>query len=156
MGSTQSKATSEPIIFYNQNVPLQFSQGFVESLESRRKSSAGGTSNEDVEEIVRQRVAEELKRLQEQESQREYGELAKANIDKDYNSVAMGTDIQTMIDRIKRNAPKEIPADIAEHQEAVVACYKKNSSRPLDCWEEVEQFKESVAKAQKKFVAAHQ
>lgn len=72
------------------------------TVDPYTQSSAGGTSNEDVEEIVRQRVAEELKRLQEQESQREYDELAKANIDKDYNSVAMGTDIQTMIDRIKR------------------------------------------------------
>lgn len=32
----------------------------------------------------------------------------------------------------------------------------KNKERPLDCWEEVELFKDSVRKAQREFVAARQ
>ncbi|CDH49005.1 hypothetical protein RO3G_11622 [Lichtheimia corymbifera JMRC:FSU:9682] len=156
MGTTQSKTASEPIIFYNQSVPTQFSQGFIETLETRKKpTQESNTRSEDVEELVRQRVAEELKREKVNNDQA-YSELAKSNLEKDYNSVAMGTDIENMIQRVQRSSRKELPAEIAERQEAVVACYKKHASRPLDCWEEVEQFKESVEKFQKKFVAAHQ
>ncbi|KAI8093721.1 uncharacterized protein BX664DRAFT_330408 [Halteromyces radiatus] len=155
MGATQSK--TEPVIFYNQNVPLQFSQGLVDSLETRQKSSqpAPAHTSEEVDNLVRQRVAEELERTHQQQQQL-YGDIAKQNIDNDVSSVALGTDIKNMIQRIQRSSPKEIPAEIAERQEALVLCYKKNDARVLDCWQEVEQFKESVTKAQKQFVATHQ
>ncbi|ORY97663.1 hypothetical protein BCR43DRAFT_437339 [Syncephalastrum racemosum] len=113
MGATQSKGTPEPVIFYNQNVPLQ--------------SGESPANPEEVEKLVRKRVAEELQRAKQQEDEvtrRSYGDLAKQNIENDYNSVAMGTDIENMIKRIQRPAPKEIPAEIAERQEAVIACYK--------------------------------
>ncbi|SAM05662.1 hypothetical protein [Absidia glauca] len=139
MGATQSK--SEPVIFYNQNVPLQFSQGLVDSLETKQKSTTTSTqpagSTEDVEKLVRQRVAEELERTQRQQqelNQQLYGDMAKQNIDNDRSSVALGSDIDNMIKRVQRN----------------------NASRVLDCWQEVEHFKDSVAKAQKQFVATHQ
>lgn len=59
------------------------------------------TRSEDVEELVRQRVAEELKREKANNDQA-YSELAKSNLEKDYNSVAMGTDIENMIQRVQR------------------------------------------------------
>lgn len=54
-----------------------------------------------MEELVRQRVAEELKREKTNNDQA-YSELAKSNLEKDYNSVAMGTDIENMIQRVQR------------------------------------------------------
>jgi hypothetical protein len=33
---------------------------------------------------------------------------------------------------------------------------RNNQTRPLDCWSEVEEFKQAVAHEQKKFVANHQ
>ncbi|ORZ23203.1 hypothetical protein BCR42DRAFT_458664 [Absidia repens] len=115
MGATQSKS-SEPVIFYNQNVPLQSS-----------KSTSTTGSSEDVESVVRQRVAEELEKVHQQQqelNQQIYGDMAKQNIDNDRSSVALGTDIDSMIKRIQRSSPKDIPADIAERQEALVLCYK--------------------------------
>lgn len=50
---------------------------------------------------MRQRVAEELKREKVNNDQA-YSELAKSNLEKDYNSVAMGTDIENMIQRVQR------------------------------------------------------
>ncbi|KAI9497818.1 hypothetical protein BDB00DRAFT_867945 [Zychaea mexicana] len=132
MGTTQSKTAGEPVIIYNQNVPLQFSQGLVDSLESRKKSSESSARSEDVEEQVRKRVAEELGRAKSQQNdvnEQSYSELAKSNIEKDHNSVAMGTDIENMIQRIQRSSPKDAPAEIVERQEAVVACYKYLSSQ---------------------------
>ncbi|KAI8335754.1 hypothetical protein BC941DRAFT_354718 [Chlamydoabsidia padenii] len=114
MGATQSK--SEPVIFYNQNVPLQAST-----------KSTQPSSSEDVEKLVRQRVAEELERAHQQQqelNQQLYGDMAKQNIDNDRSSVALGSDIDNMIKRVQRSSPKDIPSDIAERQEALVVCYK--------------------------------
>ncbi|ORX56780.1 hypothetical protein DM01DRAFT_1382218 [Hesseltinella vesiculosa] len=154
MGATQSK--SDPVIFYNQNVPLQFSQGLVDSLESRQKAPA---TTEELESIVRQRVAEELSRNQQKEDdmkQQLFNDIAKQNIDNDQSSVALSTDIHNIIQRIQRASTKEIPTEVIDRQEALVLCYKNNQSRVLDCWQEVEHFKESVIKAQKHFVSTHQ
>ncbi|CAO3590989.1 unnamed protein product [Absidia cylindrospora] len=133
--------------------------GFLETLSKSLKSTSTAGSSENVESVVRQRVAEELEKVHRQQqelNQQLYGDMAKQNIDNDRSSVALGTDIDNMIKRIQRSSPKDIPADIAERQEALVLCYKKNEARVLDCWHEVEQFKESVTKAQKHFVATHQ
>lgn len=62
-------------------------------------------SNEKIEELVRERVAEELKRVQYQNeavNQQNYGELAKKNIENDHNSVAMTEDIEGMIKKLQR------------------------------------------------------
>ncbi|OBZ84336.1 hypothetical protein A0J61_07613 [Choanephora cucurbitarum] len=156
MGATQSK-TSEPVIFYNQSSPLQFPQTFVEPVETKQPPAE--VSNEKIEQLVRERVAEELKRAKEQQEQvnrRTYGELAKQNIQNDHNSIAMSEDIEGMIQQLKRSAPSDIPDVIAKKQEALIVCYKNNQTRPLDCWEEVEQFKHAVADEKKRFIAAHQ
>lgn len=98
---------------------------------------------------MRERVAEELKRLKEQQeqvNQEAYGQLARKNIENDHNSIAMKEDIETMIEKMKRfdenkrkkkrkcfrlifsiecrSAPAEIPTEIAERQEALIVCYK--------------------------------
>ncbi|KAI7902564.1 uncharacterized protein BX663DRAFT_509680 [Cokeromyces recurvatus] len=157
MGAKQSKS-SEPIIFYNQNSnPLQFNQGFNEPVMENKKEPV--VSNEKIEQLVRERVVQELQRLKEQQEQvnkRSYDELAKKNIENDHNSIAMAEDIENMIQKVQRTAPSDIPPTVSKRQEALIMCYKKNQTRPLDCWEEVEQFKEAVAAEQKKFVAAHQ
>ncbi|GAN02208.1 DUF1690 domain-containing protein [Mucor ambiguus] len=159
MGATQSRS-SEPVIFYNQSSPLQFSQGIEQhTTENKKEPAVSAEINEKVEQLVSERVAEELKRAKSQQenvNKQAYGELARQNIDNDHNSVAMAEDIDNMIQKLQRSTPSEIPTAIAERQEALIGCYKKNQDRPLDCWEEVEQFKYAVAEEQKKFIATHQ
>ncbi|KAI7895584.1 uncharacterized protein EV154DRAFT_413288 [Mucor mucedo] len=124
MGSTQSKS-AQPVIFYNQSSPLQFSQAVEEPVKSTKEVPA--ISNEKIEKLVRERVAEELKRNrdeQEKVNQRAYGDLAKKNIQNDHNSVAMSEDIENMIQKLQRSAPADIPANIAERQEELIVCYK--------------------------------
>lgn len=61
--------------------------------------------NEKVEQLVNERVAEELKRAKSQQenvNKQAYGELAKQNIDNDHNSVAMAEDIDNMIQKLQR------------------------------------------------------
>ncbi|EIE86911.1 hypothetical protein RO3G_11622 [Rhizopus delemar RA 99-880] len=123
MGASQSKS-AQPIIFYNQSSPLQFPP--LEEQHTPKKATSA-ESNEKIEALVRERVAEELKRLKEQQeqvNQEAYGQLARKNIENDHNSIAMKEDIETMIEKMKRSAPAEIPTEIAERQEALIVCYK--------------------------------
>jgi hypothetical protein len=51
----------------------------------------------------------------------------------------------------KRTAAKQIkalPEEITKAQDALILCYKKNQQRSLDCWAEVQDFKDVVQKAQ--------
>ncbi|KAI9477768.1 MAG: hypothetical protein EXX96DRAFT_568111 [Benjaminiella poitrasii] len=154
MGAKQSKS-SEPVIFYNQNSPLQ---GLDEPIQTK-KEPVIVESNEKIEKIVQERVVKELQRMREQQEQADrhnYDELAKKNIENDHNSIAMTEDIENMIEKLKRSTSSDISSVVSERQEELIVCYKKNQSRPLDCWEEVERFKEAVVEEQKKFVATHQ
>ncbi|KAG2178697.1 hypothetical protein INT44_001850 [Umbelopsis vinacea] len=163
MGAQQSRP--EGVIFYNENVPLQFSQNLVDSLESRAKRSKPVANTgkaplpHEVEGVVRERVAEELNRIKEQQDEannRITAQLSKQNLESKHNAVAIGADIEDMIKRVQRSTSSKLPAEIKESQQAVIECYRlvihrHNKSRPLDCWAEVENFKDAVAQAQKEF-----
>lgn len=41
---------------------------------------------------------------------------------------------------------------VEKAKEAVVACLKVNDRRPLDCWQEVENFKAEVGRLERTFV----
>jgi len=43
---------------------------------------------------------------------------------------------------------KALPEEITKAQDALVQCYKKNQQKSLDCWAEVQEFKDVVQKAQ--------
>ncbi|KAI9483197.1 MAG: hypothetical protein EXX96DRAFT_557256 [Benjaminiella poitrasii] len=160
MGINQSKSPQEPIIFYNPNVPLQFSQSLVGSLEKKVERSAEKQQERQIENIVHQRVAVELEKIKKNEaklSQEFYVDLTKKNAEKDdLNALDMNNDMEDMIKRIARSGAKEFPPKIKQSQEKVIACYNNNKSRSLDCWKEVADFKQAVAEEQKKFVATHQ
>ncbi|KAI7904071.1 uncharacterized protein BX663DRAFT_551124 [Cokeromyces recurvatus] len=160
MGLVQSKTQQEPIIFYNPNVPLQFSQSLVGSLEKKVEQSTEKQQERHIEHIVQQRVAEELEKIKQKEAELKkefHVELKEQNAEKDdLNALDMNEDIEAMIKRIARSGIKELPAKVKQCQDEVIACYNKNKSRSLDCWKEVDNFKQAVAEEQKKFVAAHQ
>ncbi|KAL1584232.1 hypothetical protein WHR41_06746 [Cladosporium halotolerans] len=62
---------------------------------------------------------------------------------------------QIMDLKAKLEARKQIEKpspEVEKARENVQNCLRKNDRRPLDCWEEVEQFKAEVAKMEKAFV----
>ncbi|EJU05671.1 hypothetical protein DACRYDRAFT_20085 [Dacryopinax primogenitus] len=46
--------------------------------------------------------------------------------------------------------------EVKEKQDALVACYKANPTRSLDCWREVGEFKASVAKLEDRYIRSFQ
>ena len=92
------------------------------------------------------RIAEKLRgRSSESQSVSE----PQANLDR--NSV------QKEIDGLKkkldaRKTITQLDADVEKAKEDVVSCLKKNDRRPLDCWQEVQNFKTEVGRLEKAFV----
>lgn len=57
--------------------------------------------------------------------------------------------------RQKLDARKKVEKtspEVEKAKESVVQCLRAHDRRPLDCWQEVEQFKVEVGKLEKKFV----
>ncbi|KAJ3365263.1 hypothetical protein GGF32_009768 [Allomyces javanicus] len=166
MGQGQSKP-AEPVVFVN-TVPLMVSERLVHNLDAAESgastptnepapapvaTSAPSLSEEElhalVEERVAQRVAAELERRIATEGVR------KDNREQLSSQVALreAEDMLQRLGRISLPTPEANPACLAA-QEQVIACFKANPTRPLDCWQEVEAFKASLKVVQKEFIHA--
>jgi MICOS complex subunit MIC19 len=51
-----------------------------------------------------------------------------------------------------RRKVEAVPRSVEQAKEKVVQCLRTNDRRPLDCWQEVEQFKQEVGKLEQAFV----
>lgn len=65
--------------------------------------------------------------------------------------------LQRDIDQLKkrlaeRKQVRELDSGVAKAKDNVVKCLRDNESRPLDCWQEVETFKEEVRRLEKRFM----
>lgn len=52
----------------------------------------------------------------------------------------------------ERKKLRDMPREVERAREDLVSCLRKNDRRPLDCWKEVELFKESVSKMEEEFI----
>ncbi|KAG0226312.1 hypothetical protein BGW42_003771 [Actinomortierella wolfii] len=145
MGASQSR--QEPMVFMNEDDPVQvrISSNFVNQL-AQAQPSAG--SPQDIENQVRQRVQAELERIKLQEN-----EFVNYKSTTNANAIVTEQEIDQLSKQHPQKHVKALPEEIVKAQDALVACYKKNSERSLDCWAEVEEFKKVVQKAQNAFIA---
>ncbi|EME49216.1 hypothetical protein DOTSEDRAFT_68092 [Dothistroma septosporum NZE10] len=51
-----------------------------------------------------------------------------------------------------RKKVEKVPQEVEKAKESLVQCLRTNDRRPLDCWQEVEQFKAEVGKLEKAFI----
>ncbi|KAI0008641.1 DUF1690-domain-containing protein [Xylariaceae sp. FL0662B] len=162
MGSSSSKpAADESSHVWKASSPVGVSHDVVESLQS---SSETDTSRaQTVELAVQARVAAELKKLQERESEALRAAQEKASQlvegqDPDEQQVGLSRpvvsqEVEALRARLdKRKQPREIPETVEQARGDVVRCLTENDRRPLDCWREVEAFKEEVRRLEKGWV----
>lgn len=72
---------------------------------------------------------------------------------KKINSDAVTKEIETLKKTLgDRKQVKEMPKDVERAREGVIACLRINDRRPLDCWQEVEEFKLRVREMEDSFV----
>ncbi|KAF8985207.1 hypothetical protein BGZ46_005570 [Entomortierella lignicola] len=152
MGSSQSKGNSQPMVFVNEEnpVPVRVSSSFVNQLQQTQPTSG---SPQDIENQVRQRVQAELAKIQAEKD----SSLDTTHVNYKSSTNANAVITEQELEQLAKNAPtkhiKALPDEITKAQDALIQCYKKNQERALDCWAEVQEFKDVVQKAQNAFIA---
>lgn len=107
---------------------------------------------------IQARVAAELKRLQEEETAalRQAQEKISAPTAGDDNKPdrrAVSKEVEALKSRLEsRRKVRAIPDSVEAARGEVVRCLRENDRRPLDCWKEVEAFKEEVRRLEKEWV----
>lgn len=106
------------------------------------------------------RVASELRKLQEQEDKRLReltDKLASSTDDNDKQPSLTRHEVSKEVQALRakldqRKGVREVPETVETARSEVVRCLRENDRRPLDCWREVERFKEEVRRLEKGWV----
>ncbi|KAJ1982364.1 hypothetical protein H4R35_000319 [Dimargaris xerosporica] len=169
MGNSQTK--EEPMTFYGSNVSFSLSNDLLHHLQGkaqREKLARPSSGNEasqgqpmdlaQIEALVAERVEQELQQLFS-----EHPELSGIAQDPHRNLLdqhqqqtngvfhsteEVAQELQASISRFQQTTTTSLPAAVKEAHHSVVQCYRTKHDRPLDCWQEVEDFKQRVREAQ--------
>ncbi|KAG7089611.1 hypothetical protein E1B28_011277 [Marasmius oreades] len=165
MGAAQSTTGSEKV--FRNETPIQFSPDVVDQLQDR-EASPGPTPERQttIDQHIRSRIEHEVKQLRKQEEEVQNSialALEKENLDKEKSmggeveggdsagavksSAALFGDLEDIRSKIERFQTRRTLQDhpeVKSYQEAVLTCYKSHPVTTLDCWQEVNKFKESV------------
>ncbi|KAH7037499.1 uncharacterized protein B0I36DRAFT_314191 [Microdochium trichocladiopsis] len=140
--------------------PVGVSQDVVDSLQTNRESDISRAQT--LELAVQARVAEELRKLQDKENaalkaaQQKAAEISEQEekaAQSQNNRQAVSKEVETLRSRLeKRKQVKELPESVERTRSELVSCLMENDRRPLNCWKEVEAFKEEVRRLEKSWV----
>lgn len=114
-----------------------------------------------MESQIQARVADELKKLQ----KREAAVLAAAHDkiasspakpddgDGSTTTYAVGKEVDALRKKLEeRKQVRALPEPVEQSRNKVIECLRVHDRRPLDCWQEVEDFKNEVKKLEKSWV----
>ncbi|KAK4232349.1 DUF1690 domain-containing protein [Podospora fimiseda] len=161
MGSSSSKpsSTSAPHVWKGDS-STGISSDLIESIQSSPETDA--SRQQAIELEIQARVAAELKRLRAQEAEalREAQEKlsAEASSDEPAHSIkpsqyTVSKEIEALRAKLEeRRKVRQLPDSVEKTRGEVVRCLRENDRRPLDCWREVEAFKEEVRRLEKGWV----
>jgi len=164
MGSSSSKLNKETVV--HNETAIRFSQAIVDRLDDQLASpevTPERQSNLDAQ--VRARLKAEVARLRQEEETvlREIGDaLEKESLERERaiegggSSTLLEADMEELQVKLahfhaRKHLANRFP-DIKDTQDALIQCYRDNSSRPLDCWKQVADFKDAVRKVEKEFI----
>ncbi|KAH8661881.1 hypothetical protein BX600DRAFT_465007 [Xylariales sp. PMI_506] len=161
MGSSSSKPTDgQSSYLWKAPGAVGISQDVVESLQGSTETDRSRAQT--LELAVQARVAEELKKLEQQETaalvaaQKKASELLDADAEKNTSGnsrQAVSKEVEALRTRLdKRKQLRELPATVEKARSEVVQCLIANDRRPLNCYKEVEAFKEEVRRLEKEWV----
>jgi len=176
MGAGQSRTETDEKVFQSET-PISFSPDVVDQLSNRLESPDTSPERQTfIDAHIRARIQDELlehlRREEEHVQQEIERALEKENLDKERamageasegdgssagevkSSTALQGDLGEIREKIsKYQSRKELAEypEVKSHGDAVVECYRQNAARPLDCWKEVDQFKNSVAKLEQEY-----
>ncbi|KAK7972795.1 hypothetical protein PG996_007015 [Apiospora saccharicola] len=159
MGASSSKAADGQHV-WKPTGPVGVSQDVVERLQGNTESDVSRAQT--LELAVQARVAEELKKLEKGESaalQEAYKKAAAEDEQKlkdendSKNRHTVSKEVEALRTRLdKRKQLRVLPDSIERARTGVLECLRDNDRRPLNCWQEVENFREEVRRLEKEWV----
>jgi len=176
MGAASSKdrdADADEKTFYaERETPISFSPGLINHLSdipSGGSNTAPSSQRQaTLDSHIKSRIASELARLKSEEDQviqQVEAALEKENLDKELSSeqeagqsvssVVLERDVEEITKRVERNRAKRTELEggqVGESKSRLLVCLKENQNTSLNCWQEVKDFKETVAGIEKNFV----
>ncbi|ELQ43325.1 hypothetical protein OOU_Y34scaffold00161g14 [Pyricularia oryzae Y34] len=135
------------------------SQNIVESFQSSTETDASRAQLLELQ--VQARVASELKKLQSaeavavKEALDKLSEQTPANEDgKQKTRFTVSKEVAALREKLEEERKKVhgLPDEVESARSEVVRCLREHDRRPLDCWQEVANFKEQVRKLEKGWV----
>lgn len=145
MGSSASKSETK---VFTPKAPVDFSASFLSHLENSKESDY--TRAQYAEKYIHERVASELKRLEGETITKFQNTTSDAltKVDNQKISVNSSNEKISKLKKLLRESEKsfqvQLNADIEATRQSVISCFMENQGKPLNCWEEVEQFKKLV------------
>ncbi|KAK6839599.1 hypothetical protein PG990_011215 [Apiospora arundinis] len=162
MGASSSKAADgqSSAHVWKASGPVGVSQDVVERLQGNSESDVSRAQT--LELAVQARVAEELKKLEQAESAALKAAYQKANAAEDEkyqketddkNRHTVSKEVEALRTRLdKRKQLRVLPDSVERARTGVLECLRDNDRRPLNCWQEVENFREEVRRLEKEWV----
>ncbi|KAK4172474.1 hypothetical protein QBC36DRAFT_304442 [Triangularia setosa] len=158
MGSSSSKPAAAAPQTWKAPGSTGLSTEFVQHLQSSPETDASRLQAIELE--IQARVAAELKRLRDQESealrtaQAKLAESTPAEDDSSKTSHTVSKEVQALQKKLGecKKIRSQLPENLENARSEVVRCLRENDRRPLDCWKEVEAFKEEVRRVEKGWV----
>ncbi|KAI1362438.1 hypothetical protein F5Y08DRAFT_312135 [Xylaria arbuscula] len=154
MGLSSSKPAGDSHT-WSASSAVGVSQDVVDALQSNRESDVSRAQK--VELAVQARVSEELKKLSAQDSAAlketlaKVSEITSKDVQGDRQTVS--AEVEALRARLdKRKQLRPVPESVEKARSDVVRCLMENDRRPLDCYQQVEAFKEEVRKLEKSWV----
>ncbi|EGZ78260.1 DUF1690-domain-containing protein [Neurospora tetrasperma FGSC 2509] len=158
MGSSASKPSAAAPHVWKAPAPAGVSHNLVEQLESSPETDM--SRQQALELQVQARVAEELKRLRAAEAAKLQETLKSSSSDEQQQQQENGISrqkVQKEIEALRAKLEEHrkvrpLPESTETARSEVVRCLREHDRRPLDCWKEVEAFKEEVRRLEKGWV----
>ncbi|POR34248.1 MICOS complex subunit mic19 [Tolypocladium paradoxum] len=119
-----------------------------------------------IEQHIQARVAEELKKLQQRETEAlrlAHDKMASVDVGGSDGKgrdaapgpsrFSVGKEVEELRRKLEeRKQVRALPDGVEKARSEVIRCLRENDRRPLDCWQEVENFKAEVKKLEKGWV----
>lgn len=145
MGSSVSKSETK---VFTPKAPVDFSASFLSHLENSQESDY--TRSQYTEKYIQERVTSELKKIEGDVVEKFQSTTRSALSEEGDDQVSVQSSNEKISNLTKamegcaKLVQVNVSSDIQFARESVVDCLKGNQGKPLNCWDEVEQFKKLV------------
>lgn len=133
---------------FTPSAPVDLSASFLAHLENSQESDY--TRSQYTESYIQERVAKELTKLEAEAIEKFKKTASDSLLPEDGSKLLVSSandKIEALTKSLQDSAKKvklQVPESLQKSKQTVLQCLKDNAGKPLNCWDEVEEFKKLV------------